>query len=145
MTTFKAIETTYKGVRFRSRLEARWAVFFDAMRWAWEYEPEGYTDGRIHYAPDFWIPTLDQFWEVKPSVDATSDSVFGKAIEKAQMLAKGSGKTVCISLGFPYAGAQGGFFYVLPDGSDETWSWSQLEEFESAFAKARRRRFWDPK
>jgi hypothetical protein len=25
----KAIETHYKGYRFRSRLEARWAVFFD--------------------------------------------------------------------------------------------------------------------
>jgi hypothetical protein len=27
----KAIETRYKGYRFRSRLEARWSVFFDAM------------------------------------------------------------------------------------------------------------------
>lgn len=27
----KAIETRYKGYRFRSRLEARWAVFFDAL------------------------------------------------------------------------------------------------------------------
>lgn len=27
----KAIDTVYKGYRFRSRLEARWAVFFDAL------------------------------------------------------------------------------------------------------------------
>ena len=27
----KPIDTEYKGYRFRSRLEARWAVFFDAM------------------------------------------------------------------------------------------------------------------
>ena len=30
MSEIKAIETYYKGYRFRSRLEARWAVFFDA-------------------------------------------------------------------------------------------------------------------
>lgn len=28
--TIKPIETRYKGCRFRSRPEARWAVFFDA-------------------------------------------------------------------------------------------------------------------
>ncbi len=31
MSEIKAIETRYKGYRFRSRLEARWAVFFDAL------------------------------------------------------------------------------------------------------------------
>lgn len=36
------IETRYKGYRFRSRLEARWAVFFDVLGVRWEYEPEGY-------------------------------------------------------------------------------------------------------
>lgn len=35
------IETLYKGYRFRSRLEARWAVFMDACGADWEYEPEG--------------------------------------------------------------------------------------------------------
>lgn len=32
----KPIETKYKGYRFRSRLEARWAVFFDALGISWE-------------------------------------------------------------------------------------------------------------
>lgn len=37
----KAIETHYKpSYRFRSRLEARWAVFFDALGYEWEYEVE---------------------------------------------------------------------------------------------------------
>lgn len=40
--TIKAIKTEYKGYRFRSRLEARWAVFFDALGVRWEYEKEGY-------------------------------------------------------------------------------------------------------
>ena len=40
--TIKAIETRYAGYRFRSRLEARWAVFFDTLGLKWQYEPEGY-------------------------------------------------------------------------------------------------------
>lgn len=48
------IETIYKGYRFRSRLEARWAVFMDACGADWEYEPEGIL--AVSYAelePDF--------------------------------------------------------------------------------------------
>lgn len=52
----KAIETEYKGYRFRSRLEARWAVFFDACGVKWEYEPEGYDLGNgQYYLPDFLL------------------------------------------------------------------------------------------
>jgi hypothetical protein len=52
----KAIETVYKGYRFRSRLEARWAVFFDALGIEWVYEPEGFElpDGS-RYLPDFFV------------------------------------------------------------------------------------------
>ena len=49
----KPIETEYKGYRFRSRLEARWAVFFDACGFKWDYEPEGYEVGGVKYLPDF--------------------------------------------------------------------------------------------
>lgn len=42
-----AIPTRYKGVQFRSRLEARWACFFDLNKIKWEYEP---------YDLDGWIP-----------------------------------------------------------------------------------------
>ena len=52
--TVRAIETEYKGYRFRSRLEARWAVAFDAMGIEWQYEPEGYVlDDGTKYLPDF--------------------------------------------------------------------------------------------
>lgn len=52
----KPIETIYNGHRFRSRLEARWAVFFDACGIGYEYEPEGFQfeDG-TKYLPDFLI------------------------------------------------------------------------------------------
>ena len=63
----KAIDTYYKGYKFRSRLEARWAVFFDALNIEWEYEPEGYKfeDGTC-YLPDFWLPQVKMWAEVKP-------------------------------------------------------------------------------
>lgn len=52
----KAIPTEYKGHLFRSRLEARWAVFFDACGVEWEYEPEGYDLGDgVRYLPDFLL------------------------------------------------------------------------------------------
>lgn len=52
----KPIETRYKGYRFRSRLEARWAVFFDVLGIGWEYEPEGFEmDDGTRYLPDFLL------------------------------------------------------------------------------------------
>lgn len=63
--TITAIETSYAGCRFRSRLEARWAVFFNHLGVPWAYEPQGYLiDGRP-YLPDFWLPSLGAWAEVK--------------------------------------------------------------------------------
>ena len=62
----KAIETQYKGYRFRSRLEARWAVFFDACGVEWLYENEGYDLPSGYYLPDFWLPKEECFIEIKP-------------------------------------------------------------------------------
>lgn len=84
----KAHPTRYNGIMFRSRLEARWAAFFDlhneivsmmkeplAYRWllTWKYEPidfEGWT-------PDFYLsfhcghsecpPIHELYIEVKPA------------------------------------------------------------------------------
>lgn len=61
----KAIETIYKGYRFRSRLEARWAVFFDALGIEWSYEKEGYDLDGVWYLPDFWLPKQEIWVEVK--------------------------------------------------------------------------------
>jgi len=61
----KAIETNYDGYRFRSRLEAKWAVFFNAIGLEYEYEMEGFEMGEIRYLPDFYIPKLDRWFEIK--------------------------------------------------------------------------------
>ena len=72
MYGLKIKDTYYKGYRFRSRLEARWAVFLDACGVDWEYEPEGYDLGKgMSYLPDFKIHGVvgrdggDLFVEVK--------------------------------------------------------------------------------
>jgi nucleoside 2-deoxyribosyltransferase len=63
----KAIETQWKGYRFRSRLEARWAVFFDRMGWRWEYEPQGFDLSNFgRYLPDFYVHEIDTWFEIKP-------------------------------------------------------------------------------
>jgi hypothetical protein len=70
----KAIETIYKGYRFRSRLEARWAVFFDALGWNWKYEVEGFELSSGRYLPDFYFPDINSWGEVKPK-DLTEDEL----------------------------------------------------------------------
>lgn len=51
----KPIETNYNGYRFRSRLEARWAVFFDTLGVEYLYETEGFHLNGYKYLPDFKI------------------------------------------------------------------------------------------
>lgn len=91
----KAIETTYNGIRFRSRLEARWAVFMDSLCVDWEYEPEGFTNGDICYLPDFWLPKLECYLEIKPS-DPTEEEIL-----KIQMLVTGTDKSLFVLVGQP--------------------------------------------
>lgn len=61
----KPIETVYQGYRFRSRLEARWAVFFDSLGIEWRYEVERYGNEQYTYLPDFYLPRTKTWVEVK--------------------------------------------------------------------------------
>lgn len=94
----KAIETRYAGVRFRSRLEARWAVFMDALGVRWEYEPEGFDLGGLRYLPDFLLSDLDCWVEVKPE-DVMPTEVARSLVDRASRLACASGKPVAVLLG----------------------------------------------
>jgi len=64
-----ALETPYDGHVFRSRREARWAVFFNTAQIPWEYEEQGYDLGDAGwYLPDFRINAgtpSELFFEVK--------------------------------------------------------------------------------
>lgn len=95
----KAIETRYNGYRFRSRTEARWAVFFDALGVAYKYEPDGYELGQTangmkffcehqmeiqRYLPDFYLPDYDMWVEVKGCLPQNH---FGCMLEECKMWA----------------------------------------------------------
>jgi hypothetical protein len=68
-TGLKAIETVYNGYRFRSRLEARWAVFFDVLGVKYRYEPEGFDFGPGGwYLPDFEVAEWGVYVEIKPDL-----------------------------------------------------------------------------
>lgn len=64
-------KTEYGGIQFRSRIEARWAVFFDSLGIKWGYEPLDEKVGpdylTITYMPDFYLEQQDMFIEVKPT------------------------------------------------------------------------------
>lgn len=69
------IETRYAGIRFRSRLEARWAVFFTKLGVAWEHEPQGFLIGKPPqpYLPDFYLPQNGLYVEIKPAMADAAD------------------------------------------------------------------------
>ncbi len=96
---FRAIETRYNGYRFRSRLEARWAVFFDALGVRYEYEPEGLIIDGTPYLPDFWMPEWDMWAEIKPK-QAQDDHTLPFAL--MQRLSEVSGKGVLLLAGGPW-------------------------------------------
>ena len=107
-TTIRAIETRCFGYRFRSRLEARWATFFQSLGVDWRYEPEGFDFGDILYLPDFWIrfPEMRQrpypegmppergFWvEIKPTVPSDAECT------RCELLSHASGHCVYLVAG----------------------------------------------
>lgn len=84
--TAKPIETVYKWYKFRSRAEARWAVFFDFLGIEFEYEPEGFklSDGTF-YLPDFYLPRQKTWFEVKGIMTSDDEHKVNQFIEDTNM------------------------------------------------------------
>lgn len=92
--TIAARPTVYEGVTFRSRLEARWAVFWNALGLPWIYEPEVPVDG-LQYQPDF---LLGRLWiEVKPESWEPSDA----DLRKYALLVTATEKDMFVMFGSP--------------------------------------------
>jgi len=89
----KNIETCYNNYKFRSRTEARWAVFFDHLKIRYEYEEEGFDLDGLWYLPDFTLPQFNSWLEVKPN----HEGFFGSDDEvKVATLAKTSNRRVYV-------------------------------------------------
>lgn len=128
----KAIETRYKGFRFRSRTEARWAVFFDAMGYEWQYELEGYELSEGWYLPDFWLPQFNVFAEVK-GVEFTEheDELAWSLADEVAPVLKLVGPPECK----PYRGWEDWEGVVVGNSEDEDGEEILLTEpIESVFA-----------
>lgn len=110
-STIKPIETFYRGYRFRSRLEARWAVFFDALSINWDYEPQGYQLPEMGaYLPDFFLhfepedydrrrfPNAGKWIEIKP-LEPSGDELL-----KLGMLSHETRHRALLLVGVPGAG-----------------------------------------
>lgn len=96
----KPIETVYNGHKFRSRLEARWSIFFDELGIKYEYEKEGYDLGEQGwYLPDFWLPCMRIWVEIKPSTDNSQARL--KATAKAEALRDLTGNPCVVCFGLP--------------------------------------------
>jgi hypothetical protein len=94
--TFSVIPTKYKGWNFRSRLECRWALFFDGMDIQYTYEPEGVLLWRGGvYLPDFYLPIQKAYVEVKP------DAFTEEELKKCRMLCRMSESLVILCDGAP--------------------------------------------
>lgn len=100
----KPLETPYRGCKFRSRLEARWAVFFDKLGIDWRYEVEGFDIDGTWYLPDFFLPYAAGepgwgFWvEIKPV------SLTPEQIALVDGLARITGHCAYALCGDPWAG-----------------------------------------
>jgi len=139
----KAIETEYKGYRFRSRLEARWAIFFDALHLQWLYEDQGFQFDKVpvrissdwekisgRYLPDFYFPKLNYYIEIKGRPATEFEMLFCAALSSTT-----KSKVYLFDSGMFLPGAQG-FDYDAPfskrfiDGefSDSPLMWMKCDK-----------------
>jgi hypothetical protein len=119
--TLKAIETRYKGYRFRSRLEARWAVYLDTVGLNYEYEPEGFTlENGEQYLPDFWLPDVQSWAEVK------AVALRPEELLRCAYLVRGTGYQCVLLVGTPEAKA-----YERLMVGEEEWNHRPFEDLIS--------------
>jgi hypothetical protein len=124
----KAIETKYKGYRFRSRLEARWAVFFDTLGIAWEYEKEGYDlGGAGWYLPDFWLPKVyDRIGKPGVWVEIKGQTPTEIESNRCAALAELSERSVILLAGEPMTHEEG--WHGMPPGLDGHYQWTYFND-----------------
>lgn len=127
----KAIETIYDGHRFRSRAEARWAVFFNAVGWRYEYEKEGYDLQGTWYLPDFFLPDIGYWLEVKGG-EPTNEEV-----ELCGRLVEATSHPCLLASGPPEAREK-----LLLLAADDRHEWADNQRFYFADDRRNEGEFW---
>ena len=58
-------ESGDRCVAMRSSWEVAYAKFLDSHGWEWQYEPKAFDLGDSTYTPDFYLPLMDAYVEIK--------------------------------------------------------------------------------
>lgn len=112
MASVQVIPTLFDGHHYRSRLEARYAVLFRELGIEFLYEPEAFRTGKSGYIPDFFLPHIKFFAEVKPG------NFNPEELAKAQCLAQATGRPVLKLIGEPAAKNYAAIHFIpFDDGS----------------------------
>ncbi len=85
----------YNGTKFKSSVEARWAVFFHTIGLKYEYERRVRLRDHTLCVPDFWLPDFGIWLEVK-SEEPRDDSK-----NVCQRIADSTGCVVLMAVGAP--------------------------------------------
>ena len=138
----KPIETHYDGYKFRSRLEARWAVFFNALGIKYEYELEGYDLGEAGwYLPDFYLKNVGLRGQ-EQGLWAEIKQIRPTETEEHKMIALvlGTKKDGVILIGSPCAypgeldtSSDGHYQYMLDPGNDGGFWWDNDMAFMKCY------------
>lgn len=93
----KALPVWYKGWRFRSRTEGRWATFFERMGIEFHYEPQGFRlpDGATKYLPDFYLPVTRSWAEIKGCEPTREEKL------KCELTVRGAQSGMCLVIAGP--------------------------------------------
>lgn len=81
--------TVYRDTLFRSKSEANVAMSMDRSSIHWLYEPESYVLDGVQYTPDFYLPEINTFVEVKPEV-------FSSEIDRIRQIVPFIGKKLVV-------------------------------------------------
>lgn len=131
-----ALPTEFEGHAYKSRGEARFAVFFKTLGLPYEYEPEGFelSDG-TWYLPDFYLPTIRTWAECKPSF------LFPDEENKCRLLSQGTGFPCLFLIGPPdfvaYEGATWdcGEYTAVPYSLDIDAHWQIYQKEHRLFGQ----------
>jgi len=111
-----SLETEYKGIKMRSKLETKWAEFFDEIGVFWEYESAYYERDGLKYLPDFSLPEMKIIFEVKGVMDT-------RDVLKKQMMAE-----ICQEMGWKYVMGFNDIpkaYLIDSDGSQSDFNWTE--------------------
>lgn len=138
----KSLPSEYAGVTFRSRLEARWAALFDHYELLWVYEPDAFNTPGGRYLPDFLLPELGAFVEIKPEPLAFNAAAVESVVRQTgkEFLILDSPVVRCRSYAFMFADSVG--VEIIPNWGNMVWCLSEKYIGPKPHDK-KRRWYWD--